>query len=213
MNDQPLTRHQRRELERQSRKHSNDAADRSKAARKVVMYIVVIVVIGSGIYALTKLGVSGPPKEDLSSYFKGTFAENKDANSREHIKPGDPHEPYKTNPPTSGPHYDQPLAMGMYDSQQPDEALVHNLEHGEIWISYHCPSGCPELVEQLKNVVKRHSLYVLEPRTENPKRIALAAWEYYDTFDEFDEKRIEAFFQKREDQGPEKIPASAHQRK
>ena len=53
-----------------------------------------------------------------------------------HIKVDATHLPYNSNPPTSGDHYAQPADWGVYQNELPDEQLVHNLEHGGIWISY-----------------------------------------------------------------------------
>ena len=44
---------------------------------------------------------------------------------------------YKTNPPTTGRHYQIPAEDGVYGgAPPPDEALVHALEHGRviIWV-------------------------------------------------------------------------------
>lgn len=44
---------------------------------------------------------------------------------------------YKTNPPTTGRHYEIPAEDGVYGgAPPPDEALVHSLEHGRviIWV-------------------------------------------------------------------------------
>lgn len=51
-----------------------------------------------------------------------------------------------SNPPTYGPHYPfqcdgQNSAItqrptGVYETEQPDEDMVHELEHGHVWISY-----------------------------------------------------------------------------
>ena len=43
---------------------------------------------------------------------------------------------YRTNPPSSGAHYRSSARWGVYDKALPDETLVHNLEHGGVWISY-----------------------------------------------------------------------------
>lgn len=205
-----LTRRQRRQLERERRRQELSSSGTKRTLTRVGGVVLAVGAIIGGVYGLLRIGGPSGPKENLSPYFKGTFAASE---GRDHIKVGEQHAAFKTNPPTSGPHYEDELPLGIYDEQQLDERLIHNLEHGHIWVSYNCPEGCPELVEQLQDVVKRHQLSVLEPRKENPNRIALAAWEYYDAFDEFDDKRIEAFFQQREDKGPEKLPPTAHKRK
>ncbi|MCH8921734.1 MAG: tandem-95 repeat protein, partial [Planctomycetes bacterium] len=51
-----------------------------------------------------------------------------------------------SSPPTYGPHHGflldaqnnsiTPRPTGVYSTEQPDEDLIHNLEHGHVWISY-----------------------------------------------------------------------------
>src|SRR5437899_510719 len=57
--------------------------------------------------------------------------------SRDHVARGDSHQPYNSVPATSGPHWsDQgaPVPFGVYEEPIPDEAAVHNLEHGDIFV-------------------------------------------------------------------------------
>jgi hypothetical protein len=69
--------------------------------------------------------------------------------ARTHIQVGDAHEPYNTDPPTSGPHAGT-VRAGFYDEALPDENLVHNLEHGYVIIGYNC-STLEEAQYQLEN--------------------------------------------------------------
>lgn len=57
---------------------------------------------------------------------------------RDHIKVGAGHPPYNSNPPTSGPHYEEPVAAGVYSTEYADENLIHSLEHGYVIVSYNC---------------------------------------------------------------------------
>jgi len=43
---------------------------------------------------------------------------------------------YSTNPPTSGEHWGRWADCGFYEGGLPDELIVHNLEHGNIVVSY-----------------------------------------------------------------------------
>lgn len=45
---------------------------------------------------------------------------------------------YNSNPPTSGPHYDEWARAGVYENPVSDGHLVHSLEHGYIILSYNC---------------------------------------------------------------------------
>ncbi len=117
-----------------------------------------------------------------------------------HVSPGEDHPEYNSVPPTSGWHYDLPLAparWGIYDEPIASEVLLHNLEHGYINVHYDCPEGCPELVGQLTGLVQegidRGGKMLMSPYPGMDSRIALTAWTFLDQLDEFDEDRIRAF--------------------
>lgn len=113
----------------------------------------------------------------------------------EHIPSLDtPHIPYNSDPPTSGPHVPWLAPWGVHHVPIPRELQVHNLEDGGVLVQYHCPEGCPDLVEQLKAIVRRYDKHViLAPYSKMDRRIALTAWGRIDKFDEFDERRIVRF--------------------
>lgn len=119
---------------------------------------------------------------------------------------------YNSNPPTSGPHYGTPEPRGVYDKQLPDEELVHNLEHGYVWISYR-PDAGPEIRKQLESFYRFRNKVIVTPRRENEKLIALAAWGWLDTFDsafpagltDAEKKRIDDFVGAFINQGPEPL--------
>jgi hypothetical protein len=51
-----------------------------------------------------------------------------------HLKPGEPHPPYSSNPPTSGPHVPQPVLRD--DAQLNDDQLLQALEVGNVVLMY-----------------------------------------------------------------------------
>lgn len=108
--------------------------------------------------------------------------------------PDEPHVPYNSVPPTSGPHLPYLAPWGIHTQPIVNELQVHNLEDGGVVIQYDCPSGCPALVAQLKAVVERYSdRVILAPYPGMRNRIVLTAWTRIDAFDQFDESRIERF--------------------
>lgn len=125
----------------------------------------------------------------------------------EHINPGDPLPGlYLTNPPVSGWHYGQTAEWGVYDKELVDQNIIHNLEHGGIWISYK-PDAPQELIDNLKKLASEYKRKViLTPRAANDSIIALAAWGRLDKFDYFDEARIVKFIKAFKDKGPEFVP-------
>jgi hypothetical protein len=107
---------------------------------------------------------------------------------------GEPHLPYNSDPPTSGPHLPYLAPWGVHTEPIVKELQVHNLEDGGVVIQYNCPSGCPELVDQLKAIVEGyHDRVVLAPYPGMKTRIALTAWTRIDAFDDFNKARIERF--------------------
>jgi hypothetical protein len=103
-----------------------------------------------------------------------------------------PHEPYNSEPPTSGPHLPYIAPWGVHTRPITKELQVHNLEDGGVLVQYNCE--CPELVAKLKAVVDRYDKYViLAPYPDMKPKIALTAWTRLDQMEEFDERRIRRF--------------------
>ncbi|HEV8601397.1 MAG TPA: DUF3105 domain-containing protein [Patescibacteria group bacterium] len=124
---------------------------------------------------------------------------------REHIPQGSTDHPaYNSNPPTSGQHWPQPAAWGDYDLTLPDEQLIHNLEHGGIWIAYKSDLDSSSIA-QLKDFAKRYRKIIVEPRDANDSNIALAAWGRLLKLDKYDEGAIVRFIEAFHDKGPEKV--------
>ena len=103
-----------------------------------------------------------------------------------------PHEPYNSEPPTSGPHLPYIAPWGVHTRPIPPELQVHNLEDGGVLVQYNCE--CPDLVAQLRPIVQKYDKQViLAPYPTMKPRIALTAWTRIETMDQFDAKRIQRF--------------------
>lgn len=111
--------------------------------------VVVILIIAGGLFFVIR---------QLTAPLPGTAYQ---IQGREHISVGASHLPYNSSPPTSGPHYGNPAPWGIYDHELPDEQLVHNLEHGGIWISYNC-SKLKQLSGGLVGTVYAHEDELVE---------------------------------------------------
>lgn len=111
---------------------------------------------------------------------------------------------YGTNPPTSGDHWPEPASWGAYREPLPDEQLVHNLEHGGIWISY---TGVDvSTLRKLESLAGRYpEAVILTPRPENDLMIAVASWGRLEELDSFDEQRIVAFISANVNRSPEPL--------
>ncbi len=83
---------------------------------------------------------------------------------------------WNTDPPTSGPHYGITLIYGSYDDPIEIGRVVHNLEHGGVYILYgdEVPAAT---VAQLESFYDAHENgTVLAPYAKLGDRIALGAW-------------------------------------
>ena len=116
---------------------------------------------------------------------------------------------YSTSPPTSGDHWALPVGCGFYEDGVPDEQIVHNLEHGNIVVSYNLSSD--EKVDQLKDALDGIGLSSIWGVTRSYDKIpsgtiSLAAWGVMDTMEDVDSERINTFFETYSGAlGPERI--------
>jgi hypothetical protein len=93
---------------------------------------------------------------------------------------------WNTDPPTSGPHYPVPAVYGEYDTPLQIAQVVHNLEHGAIFILY--GDDVPEAtIAQLREFYAEDRQGVLlAPYPKLGDKIALGAWTVPDDFEEGD---------------------------
>ena len=194
---------------RPSRQELRDIADKRKRNSNLMLIvggIVLAVIVGLIIYANVKS--SQPVGEEVSLPTLGNV----------HIEQGSTSPiQYNSVPPTSGPHYPGLAPWAVYREPIRYEQLLHNLEDGGVVIYYQCEDNCPELVDQLDAFARpliaagRHLAVVRNDpawtgdassvtslHQDMGARIALVTWQRIDKFDEFDEARIRAFFERYE---------------
>lgn len=121
-----------------------------------------------------------------------------------HVPSDAPHN-YNSNPPTSGDHNAEWVSpLGVY-GQLADDNLVHNLEHGHIWLSYRDENDSQALA-LLTAIQKKYSdRTVVTYRPEDDSRIAAAAWGRLLVLDELDRAQIEAFIIRYSDHARESL--------
>jgi hypothetical protein len=128
---------------------------------------------------------------------------------------------WNTSPPTSGPHYQTPAIWGSFNEPLLQAQVVHNLEHGGIFIQY--GKDVPQAtVDQLKTFYDAHqSGTLLAPLDSLGSKIAVGAWTtksetkpddgtaYLAKCTGFDEAAYAAFFKANQFRGPERFPMSS----
>ncbi|MDO8470863.1 MAG: DUF3105 domain-containing protein [bacterium] len=202
MEEQLLTRYERKQLKRQEKQGQQENVEKAKALKRIAVWTILALFIGGTGYGVSRTIFSQKPtSSDLSQAipFEG----------QTHVSEGTPVE-YRSNPPTSGNHWPDPLKDGLYDVQKPDEAAVHSLEHGRIWISYK-PSISAPAIQALNELLSGQQAVIFTPREKNDTDIALAAWMRLDTFNlspegSVDTERILTFIKNYRGKGPENIP-------
>lgn len=192
----------------------------------LVWFIVptIILVIG-GVWFFTKDGSSAMGEgselavEKVDKPVEGTV--DYTVEGRAHVPTGTNVTNYNSNPPNSGDHWAQPADNGIYENPLPDEQLVHNLEHGYIWISYLPQVDRPEATDgasvkqglsdeerkAIEDLVKKDDWkIIMAPREANESTIALAAWGRVLKMDSVNLDKVSEFIRIYRDRGPEKTP-------
>lgn len=172
-------------------------ARRTKILKRSLLTTAVALVIAAGVFALVRYAQApaNGPGETIPDQ------------GRNHVPLGQVFA-YNSNPPTSGPHFANPAEWGVYREEIPDQVLIHNLEHGGIWISYR-PGVASSTVERLEAIAKDYGRkIIMAPRSANDSDIALAAWNHLDKFSaaEFSEEHIREFIKAYRNKGPEFVP-------
>lgn len=174
-------------------------ATRRKIIRRIVFVLIIAIVLGGLAWWLTAY-ISKQSKELPGVFYSEV--------GRTHITVGKAGSGYNSNPPTSGDHYPGPAEWGSYREESPDEILIHNLEHGGIWISYR-PGVPDEVRDRLEGFYKKWGRKIIvTPRSKNDADIAVAAWTHLDKFSvaELSEERVEKFIRAYRNKGPEFVP-------
>lgn len=109
-----------------------------------------------------------------------------------------PHAPYNSNPPTSGPHIEMHAERKISTEPVRPEIQVHELEHGGVFINYNCKlydGDCDALIDELTDIVAPYDQVFVAPYEDMETPIALTAWERIDRLDLVDRKRVVAFIE------------------
>lgn len=163
--------------------------------------IIAVLVIGSFAAVPIFESIGGPQAVQLgtaAAYVEGVGIDQEVMPTKNHVEDGSIVD-YNSVPATSGDHYFSPQSCGFYAGEIPDERVVHNLEHGNIVISYNLPNQ--DDVSALEDVYndldgwKDHYTVVRSYSKIAPGQVALSAWGVLDIMDGVDKERIERFYE------------------
>ncbi len=185
------------QMNKKDKKEYMKALKQTKGFGDKKLQIFVSILIGAAILAaLAGLYLLSSQQQSSTAKDIGVAIPVDSTNGREHIEAGQKVTTFTSNPPTSGPHYNAaglgPIECKAYDNEIADEGVIHNLEHGGIWISYKDKSDSV-LKSQLEEIAKNNTKIIVSPREKNDSPIAVAAWGRLLKLDSFDQGQIEDF--------------------
>ena len=208
----PVSRRRRgRAATRAARSGNLVPSNRRKKTNKlylVASVVIAVLVISSFAFASFSGGGGSSETGNASGYVSGVGIEVEIEGST-HVEEGETVS-YTTSPPASGNHWPVPAPCGFYTDPIPDERAVHNMEHGNIVVSYNLPAE--EDVSALRDAVNDIGLNriwgVSRPYSGiEPGQIVLNTWGVMDSFSGVDKDRIGTFFETYSGvMGPERIP-------
>lgn len=162
-----------------------------------VSWILVVVVIVGGMIALVVWDKNRPkPGESIADQ------------GRKHVKQSQVEAfEYKSNPPTSGPHFAEVPPYGIYEVEISKGYQIHLLEHGGVLIQYN--TSDQQVIDRLRQIGRDLAAIdprvVVAPNSSLEQEIALTAWTRLEYLDSVDESAIKEFFKAYVNQGPEKV--------
>ncbi|MDA1036090.1 MAG: DUF3105 domain-containing protein [Chloroflexi bacterium] len=120
------------------------------------------------------------------------------------IESGAAHDAYETSPPTSGPRFAEGVEWGVYDSQQPMEAIVRNLEEGGVVVHHNLSD--PAQIDDLRTFIEAQPGYpgcfVMQPYGLDPGVVTITSWGWVDSYDAVDRAALQGFIEDHRNVGP-----------
>jgi hypothetical protein len=180
--------------------------------------VIIAAVAGYLVFAGGSSASADPAKLLQSAGCTVQSVKSEKSNDHSILTPTGISKKWNTSPPTSGPHYAVPAVWGAYTAPLNLAQLVHNLEHGGIYMLYG-PKVPDAAVQQLRTFYDGHqNATVLAPLPSLGNKIALGAWTtksasqpnngtaYLAKCTTFDDAAYAAFFKSYQGKGPERFP-------
>ena len=170
----------------------------------IIISIVIVVTLGLGIMLFLQDAKVNPlaVKEKVTNVPQQ--GKEVPISGREHLKDINAKVNYNSNPPTSGSHFEYAEKWGVFNQPQPDVKMVHNLEHGGIWISYKDIDD--QTKAQLEAITKANpGSVIMTPRPENVSKIVLASWGRLSKLEVYKQAEILDFIKANKNKSPEPL--------
>jgi len=164
---------------------------------KLLYGFIAILLVGFAVLVFTSKQ-SETPRPGVAHVDKG----------REHVEQKDYAE---SEVPTSGPHA-SPVAWGVYETEQRDDQLIHNMEHGGIVVTYRPDTPESELSKLKLLLAKPFSepgfaptKIVIAPRKTNKAPIVLSSWQRSESLQSFNKQTVMTYVKRNLGKSPEPL--------
>ncbi len=181
------------------------AKKRKQKLRNTLIWVgvaVIVVALGGYIVYSSTRGATGEAVEELPG---------------RHVATGSDPGPYSSDPPTSGPHYGQPMSAGFYEDGDPETQyaypegyLLHSSEHGYVIFWYNCDvleseQACTELKDDIRSVMglALGVKLIAFPWHSLDVPVVMTSWGYMQRFEEFDKGLARTFIETNRNRAPE----------
>jgi Protein of unknown function (DUF3105) len=197
---------------------SSDAPDRRRMLLLVGVGFVALVA-AAVLFAAFGRGRGGPDEESVRATLVSAGCTLKTVTAlpgKHSLSPGGISGKWNTDPPTNGPHYGVAAIFGIYNDEIEPARLVHNLEHGGVFILY--GDEVPDsTVKELEAFYDDHKTgTIMAPLARLGDQFALGAWVaaggdakgQLAKCKAFDEGAVSSFFRAFQFLGPERYDPS-----
>jgi len=205
------------------KQRSTTGSDDFDRTRKLVLIggvLAALVVAGVLFAAVGRGGGGGPDEESVRADLEAAGCTLKTVKALEGqhsvSAPGGTSDKWNTDPPTNGPHYAVAAIFGIYDDELEPARVVHNLEHGGVFILYgdDVPDSTVQELEAFYDDHKTGTIMAPLPRLGD--EFALGAWVadggeakgQLAKCKAFDEGAVSSFFRAFQFLGPERFDPS-----
>ena len=169
-------------------------------SNKVFIGILSLIILGTVGFTVAKKK-SDPPEPPRPGIEQADKGRNHVADGT--VTYGEP------EPPTSGDH-SSPVPWQAYEQELPDMNVIHNLEHGGIYVAYR-PDLPADQVAKIKELFFRPfsndkfspTKAVTAPRAANGSPIIMSSWNRNMKLDSFDEQKMMDFYLRNVGKAPE----------
>lgn len=196
-----------------------DGAGASGDRSRVLLYAavgVVVLLLAAAVYVTTLSGGGGDgstpleaqPLPDAGDDALLSGVQHFPSEGAAHVS-SDTRVDYDTEPPTSGPHYNDWADPGFYEEPVPAGNLVHSLEHGNVVVYYDPAALTPEAEASLRAFARAHTdqwaavVVVPNPTDDPASPYVLTAWRTTLRMDGYDAETVRAFLADYLGRGPE----------